>query len=86
MSTEIAKLRRIVEKANLVAGVVELGGPFTRRLARERALYRGLRALGDVCGRGAPPREAASPAVHWGHAGVLDDDLSRLLLRGPFAS
>jgi hypothetical protein len=37
MSTEIAKLRRIVEKANLVAGVVELGGPFTRRLDRERA-------------------------------------------------
>jgi hypothetical protein len=42
MSTEIAKLRRIVEKANLVAGVVELGGPFMRRLDRERALYRAI--------------------------------------------
>jgi hypothetical protein len=42
MSTELAKLRRIVERADLIRAVVELEGCFSHRLERKMRLYRSI--------------------------------------------
>jgi len=42
MMREIDRLRDLVERADLDVAVLELGGPFARRLEREMTLYRAI--------------------------------------------
>ena len=39
MSTELAKLRRIVERADLATAIIEMDGAFAKRLSAEMFVY-----------------------------------------------